>query len=107
MMPAPRIKFSDLRQILSDLGFKRFPVKKPLIGFCHDEASASLMFPAYRGNSWLAVHRLLQARVLLDAKGLMHQDEFDRLVTEAAARHPATNRPGAPNPDGQIHRRKA
>ena len=107
MMPAPRIKFSDLRQILSDLGFRRFAVKKPFIGFYHDEADASLVFPSYRSNSWLAVHHLLQAHVLLNLKGLMDEDEFDRLATAAAARHPATNRPSSPNPGGQIQRRKA
>lgn len=94
MMPAPRIKFSDLRQILLDLGFRRFPVKKPFIGFYHDEADASLVFPSYRSNSWLAVHHLLQVRVYLDLKGLMDEDDFDRLAIEAAARHAATNRSG-------------
>ncbi len=54
---------------------------------------------------WLSV--ISCRRALLDAKGLMGEDDLDGLVTEAAARHPATNRPGAPNPDGQIHRRKA
>ncbi len=37
----------------------------------------------------------------------MDEDDFDRLAIEAAARHPATNRPSSPNPGGQIQRRKA
>ncbi len=32
-MPEPRLTFSRLRQLLSDLGFKEVPVAKPFVGF--------------------------------------------------------------------------
>jgi hypothetical protein len=86
---APRIKFSDVEQLLLNLGFRRVPVTKPFIGFYHDESDASFVFPSYRRNSWFAPHHLAEVRVMLDYKGLMEADDFDRLVAEVAARHPA------------------
>ena len=89
-MPEPRMKFSALRRLLSDLGFREVPVKKPFIGFEHgDDPDAWFVFPSYRGNSLVAPHHLAQVRILLDAKGLMAADDFDRLVGVIPARHPA------------------
>jgi hypothetical protein len=90
-MPEPRMKFSALRRILLDLGFREIPVKKPFIGFQHDPSDAWFVFPSYRGNARVAAHHLAQVRILLDAKGLMAAGDFDRLVAEVPAHHPATS----------------
>jgi len=58
-MPEPRVKFSGLRQILLDLGFKEVPVTKPHIGFQHDGADLLTVLPPYRGNSLVAPHHLV------------------------------------------------
>ncbi len=51
-MPEPRMTFSALRRLLSGLGFREVPVKKPFIGFPHeDDPDAWFVFPAYRGDS--------------------------------------------------------
>jgi hypothetical protein len=88
-MPEPRMKFSALRKLLSDLGFREVPVKKPFIGFQHDDPNAWFVFPAYRGNSRVAAHHLAAVRIMLDGWGLMEADDFDRLVGVVPARHPA------------------
>jgi hypothetical protein len=90
-MPELRITFSGLRQLLSDLGFKEVRVAKPYIGFQHEESDTSLVFPPYRSNAPVAAHHLAQVRIMLDANGLMEADDFDRLVADVPARHPATS----------------
>jgi hypothetical protein len=89
-MPEPRMTFSALRQLLTGLGFREVPVKKPFIGFEHEEnPDAWFVFPAYRGNSRVAPHHLAAMRVQLDGWGLMEADDFDRLVGVVPARHPS------------------
>jgi hypothetical protein len=84
------MKFSELRRLLSQLGFREIPVQKPFIGFQHvDDPEAWLMFPSYRGNARVAPHHLFQVRVMLDGWGLMEAADFDRLVGAVPARHPA------------------
>ena len=89
-MPEPRMTFSALRRLLSDLGFREVPVKKPFIGFQHaEDADAWFVFPAYRGNARVAPRHLAVVRVMLDGWDLMGADDFDRLVGAVPARHPA------------------
>lgn len=90
-MSKPRFKFSSLRSLLSDLGFKEVPVTKPYIGFAHDKSEASIIVPPYRNNALVAPHHLAQVRVMLEAKGLMAGEEFDRLVAAAPVRHSASS----------------
>jgi hypothetical protein len=80
-MSETRIKFSSLRQVLSELGFKKVTVTKPYIGFQHDESDTLIVLPSYRSNSSVASHHLAQVRIMLDAKGLMAAEDFDRLAT--------------------------
>ena len=105
MMPAPRLRFSALRRILLELGFKEIPVTKPRVGFRHEGADLPLVFPAYRGNSFVAPHHFAYVRVMLDGFGILDEDDFDRLATANAARRPATNRAGEPRPADRIRRR--
>jgi hypothetical protein len=90
-MSNPRFKFSSLRQILIDLGFKDAPVAKPYIGFEHDESDLLIVLPSYRRNSWVAPHHLVYVRMMLEGKGLMSADEFDQLVANVPVRHPASS----------------
>jgi len=90
-MSKPRVKFSSLRHMLLDLGFKEVPVTKPHIGFQHDESDLLIVLPSYRGNSLVAPHHLVYVRIMLDGKGLMAAEEFDRLVSNVAVRHSASS----------------
>lgn len=90
-MSKTQFKFSSLRILLSDLGFKEVAVKKPYIGFEQDACDASIILPPYRSNALLAPHHLAQVRIMLDAKGLMDAEEFDRLVAGIQTRHSASS----------------
>jgi hypothetical protein len=90
-MSEPRFRFSQLRQLLSDLGFKEVPVRKPYIGFRHDDSDTLIVLPSYRSNSLVAPHHLVQVRIMLDAKGLMDGEAFDGVVGDAPTRHSASN----------------
>jgi hypothetical protein len=70
-----------------DLGFKEVPVKKPFIGFRHDESDTLIVLPAYRSNSRVYAHHLVSVRIMLDAKGLMDAEDFDRLVATSPSQH--------------------
>ncbi len=89
-MPEPRMTFSALRRLLSDLGFREVPAQKSFIGFQHeDQPETWFVFPAYRGNALVAPRHLAAVRVQLDGWGLMEAADFDRLVGVVPARHPA------------------
>jgi hypothetical protein len=86
-MPKPRFKFSSLRHMLLDLRFEKVPVIKPSIGFQHDGADLLIVLPPYRSNALVAPHHLVYVRMMLDGKGLMDAEEFDRLVADVPVRH--------------------
>jgi hypothetical protein len=90
-MSEPRFKFASLRHLLSDLGFVEVPVSKPYVGFQHDESDTLIVLPSYRSNSSVAPHHLAQVRIMLDAKGLMAADDFDRLVASIPKQHSASS----------------
>jgi hypothetical protein len=50
-MSERRFQFSNLRRVLSDLGFEEVPVSKPYVGFQHDESDTLIVLPPYRNNS--------------------------------------------------------
>jgi hypothetical protein len=90
-MSSRRITFSELSQILSDLGFHSLAVKDPYVGFRHDPSGTSIVLPAYRDSLPVAAHHIAQVRVTLDANGLMDGAEFDRLVNGTPAPHSASS----------------
>jgi hypothetical protein len=90
-MSEPSFKFSSLSQMLRDLGFEEAAVTKPFIGFRHDASDTLIVLPSYRKNARVARHHLAQVRVMLDAKGLLAEDEFDRIVGCVPARHSASS----------------
>jgi hypothetical protein len=87
LMYEPRLKFSTLRQMLSELGFRQVAVTKPFIGFQHDGSDLLIVLPSYRRNALVAPHHLVYVRLMLDGKGLMDAEEFDRLVTDTSVQH--------------------
>jgi hypothetical protein len=85
------LKFSSLRHLLLDLGFKESHINKPFIGFRHDGSDTVIMLPTFRSNSWVYAHHLAYVRIMLDAKGLMDAEDFDRLVATSSAQHSVSN----------------
>ena len=102
-MIKPRFRFSSLRRLLLDLGFKEHrlrwdqefkdgPVKRTSIGFQHDESDTLIVLPGYyRSNSWVYPHHLIYVRITLDAKGLMEAEDFERLVAQATLQASASS----------------
>jgi hypothetical protein len=102
-MTKTRFRFSSLRRLLLELGFKehRFqwdqqfrdgPVKRTSIGFQHDESDTLIVLPGYyRSNSWVYPHHLITVRIMLDAKGFMDAEDFDRLVAQGSAQPSASS----------------
>jgi len=90
-MSERRVKFSSLRQLLLDLGFKEAPVPKPYIGFKHDESDLLIVLPAHWSNSPVAPHHLVYVRMMLDGKGLMDAEVFNRLVASGPTRQSASS----------------
>jgi len=86
-MSKPGVKFSSLRHVLMDLGFRAVPVTKPHVGFLHDPSDLLIVLPPYRSNSLVAPHHLVYVQTMLDGKSIMEAEEFDRLVADAGVRH--------------------
>jgi hypothetical protein len=102
-MTKSHFRFSSLRRLLLDLGFKEHrllwdqefqdgPVKRTSIGFQHDESDTLIVLPGYyRSNSRVYPHHLITVRIMLDAKGLMDAEDFDRLVAQGSAQPSASS----------------
>ncbi len=90
-MSEPRIKFSTLRQILADAGFREVAISGSHLGFRHDKSDTLIVLPEYRATAHVAPYHLAQVRIMLDAKGLLDADGFDRRLANIPARHPASS----------------
>lgn len=86
----PKITFSQLRQLLLDLGFSESVVSKSHVFFTHEPSGAEVALPIYRSNQLVMPHHLVTVRIMLDAKELMDSREFDELVGSTAAKESAS-----------------
>jgi hypothetical protein len=86
-MSKPAISFADLRRLLLDLAFTEVVVPKSHVGFLHADSETEIFLPIHRPNQRVAPRHLAVVRTMLDAKGLLDGEEFDRLVADVAARH--------------------
>jgi hypothetical protein len=89
-MTPPRIKFSALRELLVDLGFREVAFSESAVGFQHDPSDTLIVLPLYRANRVVLPHHLATVRIMLDGKGLMEADAFDDLVASVAAKRSAS-----------------
>lgn len=78
------ISFADLRPLLEGLGFT--VSRKPTHWlFEHPEPDTFLVYRHYRPGDRVLPHDMAATRKLLDERGLMAADEFDRLSAKAPA----------------------
>jgi len=89
-MSDPAISFADLRRLLQRLAFTEVIVPKSHVGFLHSDSRTEIFLPIYRPNQRVAPRHLAVVRTMLDAKGLLGGEEFDRLVADVAVRHPVS-----------------
>lgn len=90
-MSERRFKFSSLRHLLLNLGFREVPVNKTHVGFQHGDSDLLIALPPYRSNAQVAPHHLVYVRMMLDGKGPMDAAEFDRIVAGGPTRHSASS----------------
>src|SRR3984893_3942797 len=86
----PTITFTQLRQLLLDLGFTERVTPKSHVFFTHEPSGAEVALPIYRSNRIVLPHHLLTVRIMLDAKGLMDADDFDDVVASPVAKKSAS-----------------
>jgi hypothetical protein len=86
-MSKPAISFADLRRLLLDLTFTEVVVPKSHMGFLHADSETEIFLPIYRPNQRVAPRHLAVVRTMLDTKGLLDGEEFDRLIADVAAKH--------------------
>ena len=89
-MSKPRIRFAKLRLLLLGLEFTEILVPDSHIGFRHELSDTTIMFPIYKGNEMVAPRHLEPVRTLLDGKGLLASDEFDRILTSGSVEQSAS-----------------
>jgi hypothetical protein len=71
------IKFSEVRRLLLELGFREFTGPKRERVFELKTADALFVFQAYRPNDYVREYNLLEIRKMLDARGLMSAEAFE------------------------------
>jgi len=89
-MPRARLKFSKLRQILLELGFRQVEISDKAIGFEHEQSDTLLVLPIYNPNQFVMPHHLLYIRIQLDGRGVMDAEDFDELVASKSVQKSAS-----------------
>jgi hypothetical protein len=89
-MSRPRIRFAKLREVLLGLQFTEIVVPESHIGFRHESSDTTIMLPIYKSNEIVAPRHLVPVRTLLDGKGLLSGDEFDRTLTSGSLEQSAS-----------------
>jgi hypothetical protein len=84
-MPNPRVKFSQLRELLLRLGFVETVTPRKYTFFAHASSGAEFAMPIYRSNRIVLPHHLVAVRMMLDATGVMDSDEFDEAMASASS----------------------
>jgi hypothetical protein len=73
-----RIKFSELRELLAELGFRQVPISREHVGFQRDNSDTFLAIPVYKDRELVAPRHVIAVRVMLENAGLLSGEEFDR-----------------------------
>lgn len=89
-MTEPRIRFSKLRALLLELGFRETVVPDSHIGFRHELSDTTIMLPIYKGDDLLLPRHIVPVRTLLDGKGLLEGDEFDQMLASGSVKQTAS-----------------
>jgi hypothetical protein len=90
-MSRPAISFTNLRRLFTELGFTEVVVPKSHVAFLHPGSGTEIFLPLYKPDQRVAPRHLVPVRAMLDAKGLLDGEEFDRVVAGAGLEHPASS----------------
>ena len=79
-----RIRFSELRQLLLDLGFLEVSQSEQIV-FGHKPSDTLFVFRPYRPADPVASYHLIDVKTMLDARGLLSADSFENHLRKAPA----------------------
>ncbi len=83
-----RIKFSDLRKLLLDIGFSEVSTPEAVVVFGHRASDTLFVFRPYKPSEPVASHNLLDVRRMLDAPGV----HIGRHLRESIQKDPGVTR---------------
>ncbi|MBY0526548.1 MAG: DUF58 domain-containing protein [Gemmataceae bacterium] len=83
-MMTKSIPYAELRQLLKNLGFQTEPFRGKFIRFVHSPDTVFVFRPYQPGDPVRSID-LIAVRKLLDERGLMDADAFDRFRSKAPA----------------------
>lgn len=89
-MPEPHIKFAELRELLSQLGYEHVALAGGFQGFQRSDPDTLIAVPAYKNGETVAPRHLASVRVMLANQGVMTPDEFDQLLASTSIKHSAS-----------------
>ena len=83
--PASPVRFAELRQLLLELRFKQETLESGHFQFGHAQSDTAFLFRPYQPEDFVIEVHYRMVRRILDERGLMNADEFDRVLTKVSA----------------------
>jgi hypothetical protein len=84
-MNPTHVRFAELRQFLLDLGFNEQEMENGHFRFRHARSDTIFHFRPYKPDDFVIEVHYRMVRRILDERGLMNADEFDRLLSKTPA----------------------
>lgn len=78
------ITFDELREFLTELGFREIPEDKPRVRFDHPSGPV-LLFRLYKGKEKVNARDVWAMRLQLDQQGVIDAPDFDRRLHKTPA----------------------
>ena len=79
------VTFSQVRRVLTDLGFQLTRRRPNVVGLEHPESDTLFLFRPYKDTDRVTPAEVVIVRKMLDEKGLLEPDAFEELLTKAPA----------------------
>ena len=89
-----RFNYGRLRQLLLDLGFTDRTVEDSHTMFRHNDTDTILLFTLHKSGDAVRPTERVKVRRMLDERGLLAGEEFDRMTGIVNGRRPAAQSPG-------------
>ncbi len=79
-----RIKFGELRQLLLETGFREVSQPEQVV-FRHEASDTLFVFRPYRANDPVASYNLIEVKTMLDSRGLLSAEAFEKQFQNSSA----------------------
>lgn len=84
-MRPSHVRFAEMRQLLLDLGFVEKNFVDGRVRFRHAPSDTIFPFRPYQPTDFVILVHFLMVRRILDERGLLDADQFDRLLSKTPA----------------------